>query len=199
MESTVKQCRLRDHSIMDCWQYQDGHSVPVWVAQKCHKLGGTSLLTVNGLFCISEAQFGDWIFRIESKDGEYLGVDHISAAEFSERYVLTDDDAARLADVRALLEREGPWPATLEENRAYVRFEDDSPTGRIAVQFTSDGDGWIEVFGVPDETYGTFSYRFRTAIGGGESPSVRAALMILAEAICMDNKENPQERSGQHG
>ena len=63
------------------------------------------------------------------------------------------------------------------------------------VASSKDGDGWIEVVSKPDpnELYSLF--RFRVPVtGGGQSPRTRTALLILAEAIRLDNEEKPQHR-----
>lgn len=87
------------------------------------------------------------------------------------------------------------WPATLQLGQFYQRFEDDSPLGSISVVFGSDGDGWISVVSEPDPKEARHSMRFRMPMsGGGQSPRVRNALLILAEAIRLDNEDRPQHR-----
>jgi len=94
---------------------------------------------------------------------------------------------------RVLLE-ESFWLSTVKTNVLYQRFEDDSRLGHIGVAFSPDSDGWIEIFSQPDPDEGTSVFRFRTYFGGGQSLRVRNALMILAEAIRLDNAEKPQHR-----
>lgn len=78
-----------------------------------------------------------------------------------------------------------------------MRFEDDSPEGALWVGFSMDGDGWVQVIAKPDPNEFSTSLRFRMPlIGGGQSPRVRVALLILAEAIRLDNEEHPQHRGG---
>jgi hypothetical protein len=90
------------------------------------------------------------------------------------------------------------WPPTIETRQTYLtRYEDDSPTGNIAVIFGPDGDGWVEVVAKPDPRELGGSMRFRTYGGGGQSERVRAALFVLAEAIRLDNEARPQHRSSE--
>jgi hypothetical protein len=100
-------------------------------------------------------------------------------------------------EVIDLLLNTGFWLQSLNANQSYVRFEDDSRQGMISINFSMDGDGWIQVISQPDDNDFHLSMRFRTAgpvSGGGESPRTRAALLILAEAIRLDNEKNPQHR-----
>jgi hypothetical protein len=79
------------------------------------------------------------------------------------------------------------WPQSLKVNEPYVRVQDDCDgdlSQVISVQFTQDADAWVA----------TMSYRtlrFRHEFGGGRSPRVRNALLVLAEAIRRDNEERP--------
>ena len=87
------------------------------------------------------------------------------------------------------------WPSTISVNECYRRYEDDSPLGQLAVTFSSDGDGHIIVLHEQDPNERKFSMRFRMPMtGGGQSPRVRNALLILAEAIRLDNEDRPQNR-----
>lgn len=87
------------------------------------------------------------------------------------------------------------WIQTLKTESVYQRMEDDT-SGFINVCIGKDGDSWITVMNEIDPKQSSFSFRFRTPlIGGGESPRVRNALLILAEAIRRDNAEHPQNRS----
>lgn len=80
------------------------------------------------------------------------------------------------------------WPKTLEANTRYRRCHDDHDgkfDGWLNVCIGSDGDVWVET---------TDSLRFRMPlIGGGRSQYTRTALVILAEAIRLDNEHNPIE------
>lgn len=99
-----------------------------------------------------------------------------------------------LSVIRFLLES-WFWPESLGTMESYERFEDDSPKGQISVQFTQDGDAWIQVISKPDPNEVNSTFRFRMPmIGGGESPRTRVALLILAEAIRLDNEKSPQHR-----
>lgn len=72
----------------------------------------------------------------------------------------------------------------------YSRLQDDhdgTGRGRIQVSFDQMGDAWFSTDLSPR------GLRFRTHGGGGMSLRVRAALMILAYAIKLDNEDRPQE------
>jgi hypothetical protein len=82
------------------------------------------------------------------------------------------------------------WPDSLTTSDGYVRVQDDcdGDQGQIlAVSFSADADAWIKTY-----HYGTL--RFRSEFGGGMSPRVRNALILLAEAIRRDNADRPQRR-----
>ncbi|OHA89858.1 MAG: hypothetical protein A2741_03005 [Candidatus Zambryskibacteria bacterium RIFCSPHIGHO2_01_FULL_43_27] len=88
------------------------------------------------------------------------------------------------------------WPKSLNDRTLYRRRSDDTDGAddAISVTFSSDGDGWIEVESSydPESTNISLSQRFRMPLwGGGRSPHVRNALLILAVAISLDNKELP--------
>jgi hypothetical protein len=90
------------------------------------------------------------------------------------------------------------WLPTLKTGEYYQRYEDDSPEGFVAVTFSSDGDGHVTLSAMPDPKEHGLYFRFRMPMtGGGQSPRVRNALLILAEAIRLDNEERPQDR--RHG
>ncbi len=88
------------------------------------------------------------------------------------------------------------WPTHLEtmENYSVKRYEDDSRFGMLTVTISEDADAWIDVLSEADPNELHTIMRFRTFIGGGQSPRVRNALLILAEAIRLDNKDRPQRR-----
>lgn len=74
------------------------------------------------------------------------------------------------------------------------RYGDDTRLGGISVVFSRDGDAWVGIDPDPDENM-THTLRFREpTTGGGESPRVRQALMILAMAIKADNEDQRQNR-----
>ncbi|MFA6227645.1 MAG: hypothetical protein WC668_00435 [Patescibacteria group bacterium] len=83
------------------------------------------------------------------------------------------------------------WIPELTVEQVFERIHDDHDgkfTGRLMVQFTRDGDAWITTDGHRGPPL-----RFRAPLGGGSSPRVRNALMLLALAIKLDNQERPQE------
>ncbi|MFM0742164.1 hypothetical protein PQQ51_33490 [Paraburkholderia xenovorans] len=78
------------------------------------------------------------------------------------------------------------WPGTLSPDVIYARVHDDSDGQRgddhqIAVMIGRDADAYVLLPGMA-------SLRFREPMGGGLSPRVRNALIVLAEAIRRDNK-----------
>src|SRR5258708_5755811 len=84
------------------------------------------------------------------------------------------------------------WIPSLETAKIYERMEDDT-SGILTVTFSADGDAWINVFSKVDPAEFRDTFRFRVPFaGGGQSPRVRNALLVLAEAIRLDNKEHPQ-------
>lgn len=94
------------------------------------------------------------------------------------------DPTLRSAQIRQLLEAYF-WPANLQPNTRYVRLHDDHDgkfEGHLSVVIGEDGDAWVAADG-PDPL------RFRMpSTGGGRSPHTRTALLILAEAIRLDNE-----------
>jgi hypothetical protein len=83
------------------------------------------------------------------------------------------------------------WPSSLTPNKPYTRLHDDhdgTHQGRIGVIFDQMGDAYIFSDHQP-------FLRFRTWGGGGNSLRVRNALVILAEAIRLDNEDKPDPPS----
>lgn len=81
------------------------------------------------------------------------------------------------------------WPATLQVETSYSRTHDDHDgnwDGVISVQVDQMGDVWFSAHGR------RHAMRFRTYGGGGVSLRTRNALLILAEAIRLDNEERPE-------
>lgn len=82
------------------------------------------------------------------------------------------------------------WLHTLDAANTYSRQHDDTDgknEGFLNVMFTKDGDAWIAI------DVRNF-LRFRMPLdGGGRSPRTRNALLILAEAIRLDNEESNTE------
>lgn len=81
------------------------------------------------------------------------------------------------------------WPPSLHTTEIYERQHDDTDgeigEGYLTVEFNSVGDAFVGVDGK--------TLRFRMNNGGGKSPCVRNALLVLAEAIRLDNEERPQQ------
>jgi hypothetical protein len=92
----------------------------------------------------------------------------------------------RSTQIRQLLESYF-WPTNLEPNTRYVRLHDDHDgkfEGHLSIVIGEDGDAWVAADG-PEPL------RFRMpSTGGGRSPYTRTALVILAEAIRLDNEVN---------
>lgn len=78
------------------------------------------------------------------------------------------------------------WPATLAVGQCHTRIHDDND-GRadaehaLSIILAADGD--VHVIAGAGQPL-----RFRCALGGGMSPRVRAALLVLAEAVRRDNE-----------
>lgn len=82
------------------------------------------------------------------------------------------------------------WPSTLEPMISYTRQHDDTDgedNGRISVIISKDGDAWVDI-----DMQKTLRFRMPFS-GGGISPRTRNALLILAEAIRLDNEERKQK------
>jgi len=85
------------------------------------------------------------------------------------------------------------WAVIGGTDSQHQRFGDDQRLGLLMVQFSCDGDAWINILKDPEE-FGT-AQRFReTFSGGGQSKRVREAIMLLALAMVADNKDRPQDR-----
>ena len=80
------------------------------------------------------------------------------------------------------------WIPTLKADHPYFVTNDDCD-GKlhegITVTIDSQGDAWITV----NDKRAFTSARIRTFAGGGHNHRTRNALMILAEAIRLDNEE----------
>jgi hypothetical protein len=82
------------------------------------------------------------------------------------------------------------WLQTLDTRTGYTRRHDDTDGKRdheqdLTVVIGPDGDCWVTAGGGQ-------GLRFRTYAGGGQSLRTRQALMVLAEAIRLDNQDRPQ-------
>jgi len=103
------------------------------------------------------------------------------------------DDGVMREDIQADAIRllETPfWPEGLETRTRYYRPHDDEPPANghgISVVISNDGDVWPDLQRAP-----FIGPRYRMPmIGGGASPRVRNALLLLALAIKLDNAERP--------
>lgn len=83
--------------------------------------------------------------------------------------------------IRKLLERP-TWPEGVEARKTYERAGDMGEDGALRVLVDEQGDVYVG-------THLRHTHRFCTKVGGGRSPRTRAALLILAEAIRLDNEE----------
>lgn len=90
------------------------------------------------------------------------------------------------------LDWEAVWASFPEKSPfGFQRFEDDSIDGTLQVSLSVDGDSWIKTY----QKNPLSSLRFRVEHGGGgQSPRVRQALIILMMAIKRDNEYRPQAR-----
>jgi hypothetical protein len=84
------------------------------------------------------------------------------------------------------------WPVSLSPDVTYTRVHDDSDGSRgddqqLAVLIGRDADAYVLLPGLT-------SLRFREPLGGGLSPRVRNALIVLAEAIRRDNEADPRHQ-----
>lgn len=83
--------------------------------------------------------------------------------------------------------------AGLSPGVVYSRVHDDhdgSFAGHLEVYMMQTGDMGLSVIAPEDEGL----IRFRSHFGGGLSPRVFNALVILAKAIELDNKQDPKRR-----
>ena len=80
------------------------------------------------------------------------------------------------------------WIPTLKADTSYFVMNDDCDGRRhegISVLMDNQGDAWITI----NDERGCCFARIRTFAGGGHNDRTRNALMILAEAIRLDNEE----------
>ena len=90
-----------------------------------------------------------------------------------------------MKEIRKILETPF-WPVTLNPDVSYYRTQDDCDGNLregIEVIFDTQGGAWVNI--TTDSPLK--SCRFRTWGGGGASLRVRNAMLILAEAIRLDN------------
>ncbi len=104
---------------------------------------------------------------------------------------MTEADPKPHRNFRQALKDSLPWPDTLAPEELYSRQHDDTDgdaAGILGVMFDHQGDAYVSM-DVPRWL------RFRTGEfgGGGRSPRTRAALLVLADAIRLDNLEKPAD------
>ena len=90
--------------------------------------------------------------------------------------------------IRRILESDFSLPA-VETMVSYGRADDNVGEKDGVIQIMFDPDGQAFVWMEHDNSF----LRFRMTGNGGKSPRVRAALLILAEAIRLDNADSPSE------
>lgn len=93
---------------------------------------------------------------------------------------------AEISDAMDILLESMYWPTTLAVGQCHTRIHDDSDgqadaEHALSVILAADGDVHV-VAGAGQPL------RFRCALGGGVSPRVRSALLVLAEAVRRDNE-----------
>ncbi len=94
------------------------------------------------------------------------------------------------------------WHPGVDPKKAYQRRSDDTDGQDmgIGVMFGSDSDAHFQVWSynldrkTGEPQYDDGHHRFRTHFGGGRSLRVRNALIMLARAIDLDNKERPDPK-----
>ena len=83
------------------------------------------------------------------------------------------------------------WPPNLQTGQSYVTTHDDNDgdpkSGMLCVQFSVDGDAWIEIIG-------RGPLRFRMMDGGGKFTKIRNAILLLSEAIRQDGDIGEEKR-----
>lgn len=97
--------------------------------------------------------------------------------------------------INAILETDF-WPESIRPGNQGSRVADDNdgdPSQRLDIMIGDDGLDHGDVYlSMPGSTS---SLRFRTQMGGGASPRVRSALLVLAEAVRRDNAALPQRQN----
>jgi hypothetical protein len=100
--------------------------------------------------------------------------------------------ANKFDTIRKILEDSLGFAPGLDVETPYERLHDDHDgrgMGKIVVIFGPDGDAWVRT----DSHQGP-TLRFRAPLGGSHSPRTRNALVILAYAIMLDEKQFPDPR-----
>lgn len=82
------------------------------------------------------------------------------------------------------------WLPDIKTMECYERLHDDhdgTRLGQIQVMFDPNGDAYVSILGDAHERSPTLRFRMPGS-GGGLSPRTRVALLILAEAIRLDEE-----------
>ncbi len=82
------------------------------------------------------------------------------------------------------------WLPDIKTTEWYTRLHDDhngTHLGQIQVMFDPNGDAYVSIIGDIHERSPTLRFRMPGS-GGGLSPRTRVALLILAEAIRLDEE-----------
>lgn len=88
----------------------------------------------------------------------------------------------------------------VKPRETYERFEDMSPDGRLQVFIEDDGDVIVTAVPPPSNSANPMNWlkpvsvQFCAGSGGGQSPRVRLAILELARAIEIENRERQQHR-----
>jgi hypothetical protein len=98
------------------------------------------------------------------------------------------------AKIKKLVESPG-WIATLAVMTPYTRTHDDHDgtcEGKLCVMFDRMGDAYVSI----ESDEASPPLRFRTGFsGGGNSERTRMALVILAEAMRLDELDRPNPKA----
>lgn len=101
-------------------------------------------------------------------------------------------------NLKKILENPIPWPDGLRTDTDYSRLHDDHDgefTGRLHVGFISNSDAIVSIeYERAGKVEVSEMLRFRNWAGGGRSLRTYNALVMLAEAIRLDQIENPDQQ-----
>jgi hypothetical protein len=104
-------------------------------------------------------------------------------------------DALRHGGLKGQVADEAPAQA-VEFPDTVHRFEDMSPTGRLALHRQRDGDVVVTIIPDRDDTRDSFTRSVEFCTSGTQSPKTRRALVALMAAIHEENQTDPQYRLG---
>ena len=113
--------------------------------------------------------------------------DHPMSDHGKNKHSINYDDFPAL--IRTILESYF-WLPDIKTMERYERLHDDhdgTRLGQIQVMFDPNGDAYVSILGDAHERSPTLRFRMPGS-GGGLSPRTRVALLILAEAIRLDEK-----------